>query len=103
LDWFSENPPETTKLTIICTEQYLGLASPEQIKALLQYEEIITENHFMLAKKAWAAFRSPNPKDWEQLLNEGTTILPFLRGQVLDCWKNILTVRLAYHAQLILR
>ncbi len=83
LDWFIENPPETTKLTIICTEQYLGLASPEQIKALLEHEAFITESHLMLAKKAWAAFRSPNPKGWEQLLNEDTTILPFLNGAIV--------------------
>ena len=83
LDWFSENPPETTKLTIICTEQYLGLASPEQIKAPFGHEAFIAESHLMLAKKAWAAFRSSNPKDWQQLLNADTTILPFLNGAIV--------------------
>ena len=83
LDWFSENPPETTKLSIICTEQYLGLATPEQIKALIKCEEVIAEKHLMLAKRAWAAFRSPSPEKWQQLLIEDTSILPFLSGAVL--------------------
>lgn len=83
LDWFSDNPPETTIVTIICTEQYLGLASPEEIMALLQHEAFIIESHLMLAKKVWAAFRSPNPTDWQGLLNEDTTILPFLNGAIV--------------------
>ncbi|WP_455205328.1 hypothetical protein [Kaarinaea lacus] len=83
LDWFAENPPETTKLSIICTEQYLGLANAEQIKDLLKHEEIITEKHLNLAKKAWAAFRSPSPEQWQLLLHRDTSMLPFLNGAVV--------------------
>jgi hypothetical protein len=83
LDWFYKNPPERTKLTIICTEHYLGMATPEQMKGLLKFEEAITENHMLIAKKAWKAFRSPSPEEWQQLLNEETSILPFLGAAVL--------------------
>lgn len=83
LDWFSENPPNKTTLSIICTEQYLGLADPAQITELMNFEENITEKHLLLAKKAWAAFRSSSPKEWQKLLDEDTSILPFLDGAVL--------------------
>jgi hypothetical protein len=83
LDWFRENSPGTTNLSIICTEQYLGLASPEQIRTLLQYEELITESHLMLAKNAWSAFRSHDPENWQELLQDDTSRLPFLNGAVL--------------------
>lgn len=83
LDWFSDNPPEETNLTIICTEQYLGMATADQMKGLLKFEEDISEEHLSLAKKAWAAFRSPLPIKWQRLLEEDTSILPFLRGAIL--------------------
>ena len=78
LDWFAENQPETAKLSIICTDQYLGMVTPEQIIELIQYEDIVTEKHLVLAKKAWAAFRSPSPEEWQQLLHDDTSALPFL-------------------------
>ena len=59
------------------------MATPDQLKGLLKFEEEITEKHLMLAKKAWAAFRSPIPDEWQQLLSEDTSILPFLSGAIL--------------------
>lgn len=83
LDWFADNPSEKTSMSIICTEQYLGMASPEQIKGLVSFEENITDQHLDTARKAWAAFRSPSPQDLQQLLKTDLTALPFLRDAVL--------------------
>ena len=83
LDWFAAHPPEATKLAMICTEQYLGLATPDQIQDLVPYEAEITANYFAVAQKAWAAFRSPTPEKWQNLLGEDTSRLPFLEGAVL--------------------
>ncbi len=83
LDWFSEKPSEDTHLAIVCTEQYLGLAAPEQLKSLLKFEAVITDKHLILAKKAWSAFRSPFPDEWLNLLNKDTSALPFLNGAIL--------------------
>lgn len=82
LDWFSEKPLERTQLLMICTEQYLGEATPEQMKGLYRFEERITEKHLILAKKAWTAFRSPTPDNWQNLLNEDTTVFPFLNDAI---------------------
>lgn len=83
LDWFCDHPPESSGLTIICTEQYLGLCTPEEMKALTVHEETVTAQHLQLAKKAWAAFRAATPEPWQALLLEDTSLLPFLHGAVL--------------------
>ncbi|MEN8167140.1 MAG: hypothetical protein ABFR65_06625 [Pseudomonadota bacterium] len=83
LDWFREHPPEADRLTIICTEHYLGMCTAEEMKALTVHEETVTDHHLRLAKKAWAAFRAATPEPWQALLHEDTALLPFLHGAVL--------------------
>ena len=82
LDWFHQNRPKATKLSIICVNQYLGTLSPEEMAGLFKYEEPITENHFELSSKAWSAFRSDTPEKWCALLKMNTTSLPFLEGAI---------------------
>lgn len=83
LDWFYQNPPRRTKLSIICTDQYLGRLTSDEMKGLFKYEEPLTEKHLVLSNKAWSAFRSPSPEKWYDLLNIDTTALPFLRGAII--------------------
>lgn len=83
LDWFHENKESDVELSIICRDKYLGMLSPYQMKDLLKYEEVITERHLVLSNKAWAAFREASPHKWRQLLNEDTSVLPYLEGAVI--------------------
>ncbi len=83
LDWFSDNLPDKTPLTIICTELYLGMATSKQMKDLLKFEEIVTGQHLLLATKAWTALRAPSPNRWQLLLEENTSVLPFLKSAVI--------------------
>ncbi len=83
LDWFSGNIVPTDKLTIICTEQYLGEATPAKIQELSNCEEAVTRNQLSLASNGWHAFRSSTPELWEALLREDTAALPFLHGAIL--------------------
>ncbi|MGB5436237.1 MAG: hypothetical protein WBM98_10140 [Maribacter sp.] len=83
LDWFADNPPAAGSLSMICTEQYLGMCTPEQIASLIEYEAPVTDRQLSLAKWAWAAFRSSNPQEWQALLQIDTSALPFLEGAVL--------------------
>jgi len=53
LDWFHINTTGELKLTIICTDNYLGMLAPDEMKGLFEYEETVTEKHFLLANKAW--------------------------------------------------
>jgi len=83
LDWFSANPSNKTQLFIICTEQYLGSTTAQQMKDLLKHITPVTNEHLLLAKKAWAAFRAPSPESWFSLLSEDTSKLEFLEGAIL--------------------
>jgi len=83
LDWFHSNPKSGVKLSIICTEKYLGMLSSIEMKALMKHEELVTERHLLLCNKAWSAFRSSSPEKWQQLLNIDTSVLPFLEGAIV--------------------
>ncbi|MCP4159713.1 MAG: hypothetical protein GY760_06535, partial [Deltaproteobacteria bacterium] len=83
LDWFHSNQPNDVEFSIICTEKYLGMLSPDEMKNLLKYEEVITEKHLNLSSKAWASFRSCTPEKWYGLLNSDTSALPFLENAIV--------------------
>ena len=83
LDWFSSRTASSAKLSLICTEQYLGECSNDDIQAVCEHAACVTERQFELAQQAWAAFRSPTPHAWHDLLSEDTAALPFLHGAVL--------------------
>lgn len=83
LDWFHSNLTKGVKLSIICTERYLGMLSPDEMNGLKQFEEPIIESHLVLASKAWSAFRSYSPEAWFGLLNTDTSVLPFLEGAIV--------------------
>lgn len=83
LDWFNKNSAGEVELSIICTDQYLGRLSPEEMKGIVKYEEPITEAHLKLSSKAWSAFRSSSPEKWRALLDEDNSVLPFLEGAII--------------------
>ncbi|MCP4698355.1 MAG: hypothetical protein GY862_16095 [Gammaproteobacteria bacterium] len=83
LDWFSQISTIKTSLSIICSDQYLGMLSPDEMKGLFMLEEPVTEDHLKLSHKAWTAFRSSTPEKWCDLLNTDTSILPFLKGAII--------------------
>ncbi len=83
LDWFNETGEEDIKLSLICTDKYLGMLSPEQMKGLHVYEEPVKREHLLLASNAWSAFRSSSPEKWSGLRNTDTRLLPFLEGTIV--------------------
>lgn len=83
LDWFYLNGGDVDKLSLICTENYLGQLNAEQMVSLIRYENKVTPAQLRLANKAWSAFQSDSPTDWCALLGEDTSALPFLRGAIL--------------------
>jgi len=83
LDWFASRPLLLERLSMICTENYLGMLSAEEMMSMPQYEVSVTKEQLSLASKAWAAFRSTTPELWHALLSEDTSALPFLEGAVL--------------------
>jgi hypothetical protein len=82
LSWFATQDLETTKLTLICTNNYLAESSVQQIKKLLRYETPIMKEHFSLAQKVWLAFRHDTPEKWTKLLEDSIDLLPFLKSAI---------------------
>jgi len=70
------------EVSLICTDNYLGEQSPTSLAKLYHYHQKITSGHYELAKKAWSAFRRDNPLALQALLNEDTSILPFLHSAI---------------------
>lgn len=83
LDWFARHPVRNTRLSLICTEQYLGLTPADQFEALLEHEQDVTEQQLQLAQQAWGAFRESTPESWRGLLAQDTSPLPFLRDAII--------------------
>ncbi len=82
LDRFSGDPDIIGRLSMVCTNQYLGHCTPAELAGLAQYEAPITGDELALAQRAWAAFRAPDPLAWQALLNEDTSALPFLAAAI---------------------
>lgn len=83
LDWFHGKNLENTRLLLICTDQYLGMMTPEEMTSLFRHEVIITDSQLELAKRSWSAFRENTPDKWNALLKEDTSALQFLAGAIL--------------------
>ncbi len=83
LDWFYNKPLNKIRLTFICSNNYLGESTTQQIRKMLHYEIELAPQHFKLAQKAWSAFREPTPKTWFKLLKKPSSILPFLESAIL--------------------
>ncbi|HEV3009109.1 MAG TPA: DUF1835 domain-containing protein [Burkholderiales bacterium] len=62
-------------ISIVCEPEYLGPMAPARAAELFALRNPVTRRHLQEASAAWAAFRSPDP---QQLQNLKTTSLPFL-------------------------
>ncbi|WP_148861075.1 hypothetical protein [Marinobacter fonticola] len=82
LDWFAGEDLGGTRLTLLCTDEYLGPSSADAIRQRLSAETAVAGAQLELARRAWAAFRQPTPEAWVALLRSDLTQLPFLEGAI---------------------
>ena len=88
LDWFSRRDRGKTRLSLICIGAFpgvepfygLGQLSAEQLASLVDTRTDVTIDQMTLARRAWSAFTSSDPRDIERLLDTDTSALPFLDG-----------------------
>ena len=86
LNWFARRDLGKTRLTLVCIGSFpgrdnfrgLGELTPEEFSSLLPARQEVTRAQFDLAVRAWAAYRSPDPRDIETVLENDTGALPFL-------------------------
>lgn len=82
LDWYNHHNA-SIPLSLICTDQYLGHLSPEEMGAMVKYEQELTAAHLTLATSVWRAFRAPTPEQLLSLLTTDTSLFPFLHDAIL--------------------
>ena len=91
LDWFARRDLGSTRLSLICIDAFpgvlpfhgLGQLTAGQLSSLLPTRRPVTHEQLALGRRAWAAFRSSDPRDVERLLATDTTPLPFLAGALV--------------------
>ncbi len=83
LDWFSQQAPGDTALTMICADDYLGTMSTERLALLYPLRAEVTPLQLRLGEQAWRAFCAADPLPWAHLAETDTSPLPFLAGAVI--------------------
>jgi RNA polymerase sigma factor (sigma-70 family) len=56
----------------------LGQLTPDELASLLETRQPLSSEQLELGSRAWRAFRAPDPRELEALLDAGTAALPFL-------------------------
>lgn len=84
LDWFKSNNNILNKvdLSLICTDNYLGMADIAKIHQLKTQEESVSSYQIELAAMAWNAFTSDSPIELQKMLRQDLKALPFLRASI---------------------
>lgn len=88
LDWFGKQDLKSTKLSMICINEFpgkenfrgLGELSPEQLASLFPAREQVTSSRLELAAFAWQAYCSPEPTDIESVMQTDSSPLPFVKA-----------------------
>ena len=75
-----------TRLTLVSFNGYLGSLDPERFRELYEKRTDITHAQLETARRAWAAFRSSDPRELEKIASEGTDALEFLE---LSLWRHL--------------
>jgi hypothetical protein len=83
LDYFSRRDLGETTLSMICVDEYLGLVTPARMAALEGLKRPVTDEQLKLGNRGWTLFCAPDPSDWNGLVREDTSALPFLAGAVI--------------------
>ena len=81
-----DGTPRSKPITLVCIDRYpgrqdfkgLGELAPRDLAALFTSRRPVDAAQFALARRAWSAYRSPDPRAIEELLKGDTSALPFL-------------------------
>lgn len=78
LDWFAGRERGTVRLSLVCTNRYLGCLKPCELAALYPARRDITAEQLARGRAAWQAFCAPDPAGLERLAAHETPALPYL-------------------------
>lgn len=86
LDWYASRDLETARLTLICPETVpgrrtfrgLGELKAEELESLFPTRSEVAPGQKSVARQAWQAFSSPDPRNIEQFLGTDSSVLPLV-------------------------
>ncbi len=77
LDWFHGRKLGNSKLSIVITGEYIGPGM--NLRKYLSVRKKVSTSQLELAKSAWHAFCSRNPRNILKIISNDTSCLPYLR------------------------
>ncbi|MEX1181679.1 MAG: hypothetical protein WEF86_00480 [Gemmatimonadota bacterium] len=83
LHYFAGCEAGRTRLTLTVTDQFLGPAPSAAVRQVHAARSAVTPQQIELGRRAWDAFRSPDPGAVVQFLCSDTSVLPFLSAALL--------------------
>jgi hypothetical protein len=83
LDWFARQGMGPVRLSLVQADDYLGPATPERLRVWFDARHTVSAGELALGRRAWEAFRAPEPSGIAALLKEDTSVLPFLKAALL--------------------
>ena len=84
LDYLRPHANVTSRLGLVQTDFSIGGQRPQEIATLRPQAVAIRHDHLETAGAAWAAWRSPTPEAWFDLLARDVSALPCLRNAVIS-------------------
>ena len=86
LTWIRERLPAAKLVSLVCigafpghpTFKGLGELTGDELASLLETRQPVREAQYILAARAWRAFREPTPEALDDLRQADTSALPFL-------------------------
>jgi hypothetical protein len=78
LDFFARTPVKGKKVSLVVVDGYIPPLAGPTIKELDAARPAVTPAQFELARRAWRAFGSDDPRAILALLSENTSALPYL-------------------------
>jgi hypothetical protein len=86
LSWIREHVPASTVVSLICIGSFsghpgfkgLGELAPAELASLFPTRRRVRNAEYLLAERAWHAFREASPEALDTLRHSDTTALPYL-------------------------
>ncbi len=78
LDALGDDAGEDARLSLVCEAEYLGMVTTGRARELFERRKPVTWEQLALGRRAWEAFRAPDPTQVERLLAEDAGALSFL-------------------------
>lgn len=90
LAWIRERLPSARAVSLICIGSFpghprfkgLGELAPDELATLLETRVRVSEPQYLLAERAWQAFRQPTPEALDRLRHTDTSALPYLSAAI---------------------